>query len=98
MYRLWFFADPSPPQKLGLVTITTTEPEDVFFGADRFKAIDANENEVTTGYYKVGKTTNTQFQGGQSWSGLKFNGIELASKDTSGYGYKQDSKLSPPFR
>ena len=79
------FVNPGQTQTLGLVTITTTETEDVFFGADRFKAIDANGSEVTTGFYKVGKTTNTQFQGGQSWSGLMFRGTELASKDDIGY-------------
>ena len=79
------FVNPDQTQTVGLVTITTTETEDVFFGADRFKAIDANGSEVTTGFYKVGKTTNTQFQGGQSWSGLMFRGTELASKDDIGY-------------
>lgn len=73
------------PQKLGLVTITTTESKNVFFGADRFKAIDENGNEVTTGFYKVGKTTYAAAQEWQSWSGLMFGGTELASKDDIGY-------------
>lgn len=80
--------DPDRTQTLGLVTISTTESEDVFFGADRFKAIDEKGNEVTTGFYKVGKTTNTKMQGDQSWSGLMFKGTMLASGDASGYGYK----------
>lgn len=75
-------------QELGLVTITTTESKDVFFGADRFKAIDEKGNEVTTGFYKVGKTTNADAQKWQSWSGLMFNETMLASKDDIGYGYK----------
>lgn len=76
-------------QELGLVTITTTtESKEVFFGEDRFKAIDRTGKEVTTGFYKVGKSTNADVQKWQSWSGLKFNETMLASGDDSGYGYK----------
>lgn len=72
-------------QKLGLVTITTSESKEVFFGTDRFKAIDGNGNEVTTGFYKVGKSTYLDAQSWQSWSGLIFNGEELASGGSNGY-------------
>lgn len=72
-------------QKLRLVTITTSESKEVFFGTDRFKAIDGNGNEVTTGFYKVGKSTDSYAQSWQSWSGLIFNGEELASGGSNGY-------------
>lgn len=72
-------------QKLGQVTITTSESKEVFFGSDRFKAIDGNGQEVTSGFYKVGKSTNAAAQSWQSWSGLIFNGTELASSGSNGY-------------
>lgn len=77
-------------QKLGLVTITTSETKEVFFGSDRFKAIDGNGSEVTSGFYKVGKSTVTSAQSWQSWSGLKFNGEELASGGSNGYPVPAD--------
>lgn len=82
------FVDPDQTQTLGLVTISTTESEEVFFGTDRFKAIDKDGNKVTTGFYKVGKSSNPEIQKGQSWSGVRFNNSELVSGDASGYGYK----------
>lgn len=50
------------PASVGKITITTKETQKEFFSTDRFKALDVNGNEVTTGFYKVGKCTNSKYQ------------------------------------
>mgnify|MGYP006958133533 CR=1 FL=1 len=73
------------PVSVGKITITTTETKEDFFGTDRFKALDANGNEVTTGFYKVGKCTNSKYQSLQTWQGVIFNGESLADGNSNGY-------------
>lgn len=80
------------PMNVGKITITTDESLSEFFSTDRFKAIDANKNTVTTGFYKVGKCTNSNYQSLQTWSGVYFGKEgeekELASGSSNGYGYE----------
>ena len=73
------------PVSVGKITITTTETKEVFFSTDRFKALDVNGNEVTTGFYKVGKCTNSSYQSLQTWQGVTFNGESLADGNSNGY-------------
>lgn len=73
------------PVSVGKITITTNETQEEFFGTDRFKALDVNGNEVTTGFYKVGKCTNSEYQSKQTWQGVTFNGKNLADGNSNGY-------------
>lgn len=77
------------PVVVGKITITTDESKEVFFGADRFKAIDNNGSTVTSGFYKVGKSNSSNYQSKQTWSGVYFGKegqeTELASGSTNGY-------------
>lgn len=75
----------STPVSVGKITITTDETKEVFFGTDRFKALDANGNEVTTGFYKVGKCTKNDYQPKQTWYGVTFNEQSLADGSSNGY-------------
>lgn len=77
------------PVTVGKITITTNESKEVFFGTDRFKAIDDSGKEVTTGFYKVGKCNISKYQSSQTWSGVYFGKegeeTELASGSSNGY-------------
>lgn len=77
------------PVTVGKITITTNESKEVFFGTDRFKAIDDSGKEVTTGFYKVGKCNISKYQSLQTWSGVYFGKegeeTELASGSSNGY-------------
>ena len=73
------------PVSVGKITITTNETQEDFFGTDRFKALDVNGNEVTTGFYKVGKCTNSEYQSKQTWQGVTFNEKKLADGNSNGY-------------
>lgn len=77
------------PVTVGKITITTDESKEVFFGTDRFKAIDDSGKEVTTGFYKVGKCNISIYQPLQTWSGVYFGKegeeTELASGSSNGY-------------
>lgn len=75
----------STPISVGKITITTNETKEVFFGTDRFKALDANGKEVMTGFYKVGKCTNNNYQPKQTWHGVTFNEQSLADGNSNGY-------------
>lgn len=77
------------PVTVGKITITTDESKEVFFGTDRFKAIDDSGKEVTTGFYKVGKCNISKYQSSQTWSGVYFGKegeeTELTSGSSNGY-------------